>query len=426
MTAMKVVVIGNGIGGFSAASNIRHLDNNCEITMISAEKTPLYSACVLPEYISGKIRRENTFVKEESDYKRLGIHTLFGHEVKEIDAPAKKVTIDDGKALPFDRLVLATGSEAISLGEPKKGVFKVKTLKDADDIIAHEGRKAVVVGSGAIGIEVAIALYHRGYEVTIVEMMDQILPLVLDQKAAVKVQGILGEHGIKVLNGECAESILGQDRVEGLRTDKRELECDALICALGMRPKVKLAQEAGIKVGNAGGIRVDSHLQSSLSGIYACGDCVEANDILTGEPYLNLFWHNANCQGSVVARNCTGFTTEYPGSRNILNMDVFGNHLVGFGYTESALQKFRHTKAANGQPTELSIIEGEQNGGYYRLVLLGDRCIGGQFINIKKDLGLLWALMYRRKSIKELLRVFEKEEVMCRRPYLFRLSPFFV
>ncbi|MGD8985856.1 MAG: FAD-dependent oxidoreductase, partial [Desulfobacteraceae bacterium] len=203
-------------------------------------------------------------------------------------------------------------------------------------------------------------------------------------------------------------------------------ECDALICALGMRPKVKLAQEAGIKVGNAGGIRVDSHLQSSLSGIYACGDCVEANDILTGEPYLNLFWHNANCQGSVVARNCTGFTTEYPGSRNILNMDVFGNHLVGFGYTESALQKFRHTKAANGQPTELSIIEGEQNGGYYRLVLLGDRCIGGQFINIKKDLGLLWALMYRRKSIKELLRVFEKEEVMCRRPYLFRLRPFFV
>ena len=178
MTAMKVVVIGNGIGGFSAASNIRHLDDNCEVTMISTEKTPLYSACVLPEYISGKIRRENTFVKEESDYKQLGVHTLFGHEVKEIDAHAKKVTIDDGKALPFDRLVLATGSEAISLGEPKKGVFKVKTLKDADDIIAHEGRKAVVVGSGAIGIEVAIALYHRGYEVTIVEMMDQILPII--------------------------------------------------------------------------------------------------------------------------------------------------------------------------------------------------------------------------------------------------------
>jgi NADH oxidase (H2O2-forming) len=426
MTAMKVVIIGNGIGGFSAASTIRHLDEECEITMISAEKMPLYSACVLPDYISGKIRRENTFVKRESDYKQLGVHALFGHEVKEIEANAKKVTIDDGKALPFDRLVLATGSDAIGLGESKNGVFKVKTLKDADDIIEHGGKRAVVVGSGAIGIEVAIALYHRGYDVTIVEMMDQILPLVLDRKAAVKVQGILGEHGIKVLNGECADSALGQDQVEGLRTDKRELECDTLICALGMRPKVKLAQRVGIKVGDTGGIRVDSHLKTSLSGVYACGDCVEANDILTGEPSLNLFWHNANCQGSVVGRNCTGFTTEYPGSGNILNVDIFGNHVVGFGYTESALDKFRDTKAANGQPTELSIIEGEQNGGYYRLVILGDRCIGGQFINIKKDLGLLWALMYRRKSIKELLRVFEKEEVMSRRPYLFRLRPFFV
>lgn len=426
MTAMKVVVIGNGIGGFSAASTIRHLDDECEIRMISTEKMPLYSACVLPDYISGKIRRENTFVKEKSDYKQLGVHTLFGHEVKEIDAKVKKVTIDDGKALPFDRLVLATGSEAISLGEPKKGVFKVKTLKDADDIIAHEGRKAVVVGSGAIGIEVAIALYHRGYEVTIVEMMDQILPLVLDQKAAVKVQGILGEHGIKVLNGECAESILGQDRVEGLRTDKRELECDALICALGMRPKVELAQEAGIKLGNAGGILVDSHLQSSLSGIYACGDCVEANDILTGQPSLNLFWHNANRQGSVVGRNCTGLTTEYPGSGNVLNVDIFGNHVAGFGYTASALDKFREKRPISGKLDEALILEGERDGGYYRLVILGDRCIGGQFINIKRDLGLLWALMYRGKNIKELLGVFENKEVMSRRPYLFRLRPFFM
>lgn len=107
-------------------------------------------------------------------------------------------------------------------------------------------------------------------------------------------------------------------------------------------------------------------------------------------------------------------------------MDVFGNHLVGFGYTESALKHLRDTKAANGQPSELLTIEGEQNGGYYRLVILGDRCIGGQFINIKKDLGLLWALMYRRKSIGELLGVFEKEEVMSHWPYLFRLRPFFV
>jgi NADH oxidase (H2O2-forming) len=426
VTGMKVVVIGNGIGGVSAASTMRQLESQYDITMISTEKTPLYSACVLPDYISGKITRERTFVKRESDYRDLDIHTLFGHELEEIDAHARKVIINNGKAVAFDRLIVATGSEAIGLGEPKRGVFKVKSLKDADKIIAHQGSKAVVVGSGAIGIEVAIALYHRGYEVTIVEMMDQILPLALDQKAAARVQGILGEHGMRILNGERAESVLGHDRVEGLRTDRQELECDTLICALGMRPKVELAPEAGIKIGEKGGIKVDSHMETNIPDIYACGDCVEASEILTGEPSLNLFWNNANRQGAVAGRNCTGHTTEYPGSRNILNVDIFGNHVVGFGYTASALEKFSDNKAVDGQAHAASILEGEKDGGYYRLVILGDRCMGGQFINMKKDLGLIWALMCGRKSIEELLRAFENDELMRRRPYLFRLRPFFM
>ena len=423
---MKVVVIGNGIAGFSAASSIRRLSGHDDITMISTEETPLYSACVLPDYISGKIPRENTFVKKENDYRDLYIHTFFGHALKGIDVKARKVAMDNGKEIAFDRLVLATGSEAIGFGEPKRGIFKVKSLKDADDIIAHEGSKAVVVGSGAIGIEVAIALYHRGYEVTIVEMLDQILPFALDQKAAAMVQGILGEHGIRVLNGERAESVLGHDRVEGLRTDRQELECDTLICALGMRPKAELASEAGINLGEKGGIKVDSHMGTNIPDIYACGDCVEASDILTGKPSLNLFWHNANRQGAVAGRNCTGNTTEYRGSGNILNVDIFGNHVVGFGFTASALDKFSDKKAVDGQPHVAAILEGEKDGGYYRLVILGDRCMGGQFINMKKDLGLIWAFMCAGKSIEELLKAFENDELMRRRPYLFRLRPFFM
>jgi NADH oxidase (H2O2-forming) len=423
---MKVVVIGNGIAGFSAASTIRRLSGQDDITMISTEETPLYSACVLPDYISGKIPRENTFVKKESDYRDLHIRTFFGHAIKEIDVMARKVVMDNGNGVAFDRLVLATGSEAIGLGEPKKGVFNVKSLKDADDIIAHEGRKAVVVGSGAIGIEVAIALYHRGYEVTIVEMADQILPLALDQKAAAMVQDILGEHGIRILNGEQAESVLGRDRVEGLRTDRQTLECDTLICALGMRPRVELASKAGINIGEKGGIKVDFHMGTNIPEVYACGDCVEASHILTGEPSLNLFWHNANRQGAVAGRNCTGNTTEYGGSGNILNVDIFGNHVVGFGFTASALDKLSDKKALDGQPHVASILEGEKDGGYYRLVILGDRCMGGQFINMKKDLGPIWAFMCAGKSIEELLKALENDELIRHRPYLFRLRPFFM
>jgi NADH oxidase (H2O2-forming) len=426
MKRTEVIIIGNGIGGFSAASTLRHADERHEVTIISSEKDPLYSACVLPDYIAGKIRRENTFVKKENDYKQLGIRTLFGYEVKEINPCTRKVTLNDGQSLPFERLVLATGSEAVGLGAPKRGIFKLKTLEDADGIYKHTGRKATVVGSGAIGIEVAIALHRRGYEVTVVEMMDQILPLALDHEFAYRVKALLEEHGMKVVLGESAKGALGSDHVEGLRTDKRELECDMLISALGMRPKVDLARAAAIRLGDKGGIHVNSHMETNVPGIYACGDCVETHDVLTGEPALNLFWHNANRQGAVVGRNCAGLATDYPGSQNILNVDIFGHHVVGFGYTESAWRKFFNKGAKKGKPSLASTVQGSQNGGYYRLVMAGDRCVGGQFIDIKKDLGLLWSLMVQKRSIKELLRTLENREMMQRRQWLFRLKPFFV
>ena len=422
---MKVVVIGNGIAGFSVASTIRLLNNQCEVTIITKELTPLYSPCVLPNYISGKILRHHTFVKTDEDYRRLGIRTHFGLEVKEIYPHGRTVTLDDGRSIQYDRLILATGSDAMVFGERKKGIFTLKTLQDADAIIQHKGKKAVMIGAGAIGIEISIALHAQGYGVTIVEMMDQILPLGLDQRGADKVRGMLEEKGIKVFNGERAIQILGGEQVEGVVTDKQELECDTLIWAIGMRPQVELAKQAGISIGEKGGIRVNSHMETSISGIYACGDCVESNDILTGEPYLNLFWHNANRQGAVAAHNCLGGTKDYPGSQNILNVDVFGNHVAGFGFTEETLCRFRDIPALRGSLADLSIIEREQNGRYYRLVVVGDRCMGGQFINITRDVGLLWSTMVQGRSITGLLRMFDNEELMCRRPWLHRVRPFF-
>jgi len=422
---MKAVVIGNGIAGFSTASNLRRLNDQCDITMVAREATPLYSACVLPDYIAGKIPRDHAFVKTERDYKHLRINTLFGCEVTAIDPDARRVTLDNKKHLSFDRLVLATGSGAMVFGERKKGIFTLKTLQDADDILKHKGRKAVVIGAGAIGIEIAIALYSQGYGVTIVEMMDQILPLGLDQTGADKVKRMLEDKGIAVFNGERAVQTSGEEWVEGLETNKREIECDTLIWAIGMRPQVELAKQAGISIGDKGGIRVDSHMETSISGIYACGDCVESNDILTGEPYLNLFWHNANRQGAVAAHNCLGRTKEYPGSQNILNVDVFGNHVAGFGFTEEGVYRFQDIPALQGKLSDLSIIEREQNGRYYRLMIVGDRWMGGQFINITRDLGLLWSIMVKGRSIKELMKMFENEELMCCRPWLHRVRPFF-
>lgn len=426
---MQVVVIGNGIAGFSAASTLRHLDPQCKITVISSESTPLYSPCVLADYISGDIPRERVFVKSLQDYDWHLSTLLLGHEAEEIDPARKRVFINNGPPVPFDKLILATGSRAILLSERRRGIFKLKTLKDADEILEHRGKKAVVIGAGPIGIEAGIALFRKGYRVSILEMMDHVLPLGLDAMGASKIKAILEEHGIEVFRSERSESILGTEQVKGVATNRREIECDALIWAVGMRPNVELAAKSGIQLGDKGGIRVNPRMETSLPDIYACGDCVESKDILTGEPYPNLFWHNAKRQGVVVARNCAGFPTDYPGSNNLLNMDVFGNHVAGFGFTEAALNRFRDLKVFGGNPPQISIIEKEKNGSYYRLVIAGDRCMGAQFLNVdltQRAMGLLWSFILQKKSVEGLLKILENEGLLSHKPWLRRVRPFFM
>ncbi len=424
---MNIIIIGNGIAGYSSAETLRRFNPDCNITVISSEPYPLYSPCVLPHYISGQIPREKVFVKSKRDYKEINVNTLFGRRVSEIDVQKKKVITKNGDSLSFDKLILATGSEAIFPAKRKRGVFKLKTLRDAENISRHNGKKAVVIGAGAIGIETAIALHSRGYDVKMIEMMEHVLPLGLDRKGAERVKNILQNHGIEVFNGERAEKIFGRDSIKGLSTERRELECDTLFWAIGMRPRVELARMAGIEIGEKGGIKVNDMMETNISDVYACGDCIESNDILTGERYLNLFWHNANRQGSVAARNCLGIKTHYPGSQNLLNVNIFGNHIVGFGFTEEAIHRFKDIEAIRGRYSDLRIIERERDDSYFRLIILGDRCMGGQFINMGpmiQDLGLLWSIIFRRRSIKELLRIFENEDVIGHRPWLRRINIF--
>ena len=426
---MKVVVIGNGIGGFSAASTLRHLDRRCDITVISGESNPLYSPCVLADYVSGEIPRERVFVQSLQVYDRDSLTLLLGHEAKEIDLERKNVLTDDEALVPYDRLILATGSRALLFGEIRKGIFKLKTLQDADEILKHDGRKVVVIGAGPIGIEVGIALFRRGYRVSILEMMDHVLPLGLDTPGANKLKTILEEHGIEVFSGERCESVRGTNQVTGVVTNRREIECDTLVWAVGMRPNVELAAKSGIRVGNKGGICVNPRMETSVPDIYACGDCIESNDILTGEPYPSLFWHNANRQGAVAARNCAGLPTQYPGSHNLLNVDVFGNHVAGFGFTEAALKRFRDLKAFEGNPLPISIVEREASGSYSRLVIAGDRCMGAQFLNVdltQRVIGLIWSFMLQKRSVEGLRKVLEDERLLSQKPWLRRMRPFFM
>jgi NADH oxidase (H2O2-forming) len=415
----RVVIIGNGIAGFSAAVSARRVSPESEIVIASAETEALYSPCVLPDYISGKISRERTYVKTFEDYARLQVGPHFGRVVERVDADARRIWLDNGKSLGFERLVLALGSSAVEIGEHKRGIFVVKSLGDADALIKHQGRKAVVVGSGAIGIEVAIALKKRGYEVQILEAQSRILPLGLDQRAAQRVQEALRENGIDVALNEKAAVVVGERKTEGLKTDRRELKCDTIVWAIGMKPNVGLARAAGIRVGPKGGIEVSARMETSLPGVYACGDCIEIKDIVSDKTSLNLFWHNANRQGRVAGCNSVGFPLDYLGSENLLNLHVFGRHVVGFGLTVSVL------KEGGMDSANISVIEDEKEYTYSRLVFAENRCVGAQFLNPGREAGLIWGLVRQRKPIDLLLESLGKNEASNRRAFLMRVKPLF-
>ena len=418
---MRVLIIGGGIAGYSAASTIRQANSKVAVTLLTKETEALYSPCVLPYYVSGKIRREKTFVRCLEDYHRLGIGTELGSEVIGIDTEARRVLRDKGTPLTYDMLILSTGSHSVKADYIQRGIFVIKTLADADALCRHQGKNAVVVGAGNIGIEIAMALKLRGYRVTVL-VRSTIMRRSFDPDMERKVKDILQENGIQVLSGERPVDVLGGKSIRGVQTERREIACDTLIWAVGVRPNVALAQRAGITLGETGGIKVDAHMETSVSGVYACGDCVETRDIVSGHPALNLFWHNARRQGAVAGINCLGAKHVYPGSENMLSTRVFGSHVAAFGYTASELT---YGDGKTWASEDVSVMTRENQGSYSQLVLCGDRCVGGQFINPCGRTGLIRGMICQRRSIRDIRNCCVKVQDMRHRRWLYPVKPFF-
>jgi len=388
----NIIIIGNGAAGNSAAETIRRQNMDVPIVMIAREELPIYSACALPDCLSGWVNRNQLFIKQMQDYKRIGIITKFGYEISHIDIKQRLILIDK-ETVAFDRLILATGSRAIIPpvpGSNMAGNFVVKTISDIDQIMAYKPHQVLVVGSGNIGVEVAEALHMRGCHVTMVEVMDHILPRIFDKEPARRLSQMLLDHGITVLTREKVIGVSGGGRVEGATTDQRAINCDTIIWAAGVRQNVEIAQTAGVRIGKLGGIQVDSHMQTNLEGIYACGDCIESIDMLTGKPTLSLLWPNAKRQGEVAALNCLGQEVDYEGAVSMVVEDICGITAVSIGMTSAALD-----------PQNTTILEGQTPNEYWRVLVQDDLIMGMQTIGITSGLGAVMTLMKKRTTLRE-------------------------
>lgn len=404
---MKIVVIGNGVAGETAGSAIRSQSREVKLTLISEDSHPFYSPCILARYISGEIKRSDLFIKGLADYEREGVDLLLDHRVERIDPPGKRVFLAD-REIAYDRLILATGSRPIlppMEGAQKKGVMVFKSVKDADLLFQARGTKAVIVGSGPIGIELAVALRKKNWEVCLIEELDWILPNLFDERGASRVQGVLEKMGVEVRTGERALAIEGKRQVEGVVTGRTGgRPADLVGLTVGMRPNVDLARNMGMEIGPMGGIRANHRMETNLKDIYACGDCVETEDPLTGTPKLSLLWPPAERQGRVAGANSIGGERSFHSSPSFINLDIFGTFAGAMGMPRRLAGKER-----------VQVLERERNGNYHCVVISEGRVVGAQFIGYAEGMGVFLSLLGREYAT--LRRHLEEERDLIRFPW---------
>jgi len=398
---MNILIIGNGAAANQAAESIRKYNRACGITMFAKEIYPEYSACALPDILAGWCTLEKTFLKTYADYEHMQIQTCFGMEVQHIDVKNRSLTAAD-EVYPYDKLIIAAGSRPVIPavnGSDLNGNFVVKTINDIEKIIAYQPSRAAVVGAGNIGVETASALKNRGCEVYLLEMQDRVMPLLFDKKPADMIQDMLEKEGINVFTGEKVTGIEGVNRVEGLFTDKRDIRCDTIIWAAGVRQNVELARNAGLKIGSLGGIEVNRHMQCSEPGFFACGDCVQSFHIFTGNPSLSLLWSSAKIQAEVAAANSLGYSSEYQGNCSVVIEEVAGVPCVSMGLTLKDLDSY-----------DVKVIEKAGHDFYYRLLIVDDRIAGFQSIGRCEGAGALFTMIKKKTALREV-----REALQCQK-----------
>jgi NADPH-dependent 2,4-dienoyl-CoA reductase/sulfur reductase-like enzyme len=331
----RIVIVGGVAAGPKAACRLKRLVPDAEITIIDQDNLISYGGCGIPYYVSGDVAdekelRSTSFHMVRDEYffdKAKGVKTLTSTRALAINRENKTVQLESLKTgerteIGYDTLMLATGSQPVVPpipGVDGEGVFTVSDLHKAiaikDMIAKGKVGKAVVVGGGAIGIEMAEALTDLwGVETAIVEYKDQLLPGIIGWPLAVILEKHLRDHNVEVYLGEAAEEILIQDdKVSGVRTGKQTLEADMVIMAVGVRPRSKLAQDAGLLVSASGGIVVNERMQTSDPNIYAAGDCVDIIHLVSGKRFVAPFGSMANKEGRVAADNIAGIPTVFKG-----------------------------------------------------------------------------------------------------------------
>ena len=417
----RIVIIGAHAAGVDAASAARRTDRTAKITLITKQKQAGYSPCAIPFVLGRHIPSfDKLVVFPPSFFRMMKLNLVLETTVKDIDIKNKTVEIQDktGKqeTLQYDSLIVATGACPFVppiKGREKRGVYVLRTIEDGkriDQAIKDGAKTAVVMGAGLIGLETAVALKERGLETTVVELLPQILPTMLDADMAKSVQETLEQKGIKVMVSKGVEEFLGTDKVTGIIAGGEQINADLIIAAFGIRANTELAKKAGITIGETRGIRTSLRMETNVKDVYAVGDCAESINLITKRPTLCQLGTTAVRQAKVAGINAAAGYAVFHGVLGSSVTKLFDTEIGVTGLTEFFARRA-------GLETVVGTITSTTRAGYYpgglpikiKLVvekesqrIVGAQIIGGE--EVTQRINALSFAMQKQMTVRELAK----------------------
>lgn len=391
---MKYVIVGNGIAGTTAAFNIRKLDNDSEIIIISEEAYPFYSRIRLIDYLAGEIDERGLIIFKDEWYEKNRILPILNTKVVDISPDSKEIALSDSQKIKYDRLLIATGGNSFVppiAGYDKNGVFTLRNIADAKKIKEYSKDKdsIIILGGGVLGIEAGNALRKTGKAVSIVEFFSRLLPRQMDKDGSEILKKTLENMGLRFYLDARAKEIVGEDDVRGLLLeDRRLVEGGMIVISAGIRPNTLLLKNIGIKPGK--GIPVNDRMETAINDIYAAGDLVEHRGVFYG------IWPAAEKQGEVAGINMAGGNALYEGTLQSNILKVADVELLSAGNID-----------AEGKLK--SIVSKDTDKGIYKKIVIKDNRVVGCILygNMEGRREILAAIKESR-NIEEMSDIFDE------------------
>ncbi len=417
----RVIVIGANAAGVEAASAARKKDRTAEITLVTQEKNAGYSRCGLPFVIGGVIPAfKDLIVYPPAYFQMLKLNLRNETKATVINTKEKSVTITTPagatETLQYDSLVIATGADSFMppiKGKEKAGILSLRGIEDGERIdaaVKAGAKSAIIMGAGLIGLEVGVALIERGLKVTIVEMLPQILPQLLDADMAKGVQEHLEQKGMKILTGKGVEEFLGEDKVTAIKAGGEVIEADLFISAFGVRANTKLAVEAGIPLGETRAIKTNARMETDVKDVYAVGDCAEAPNIITHRQTCAQLGTIAVREGKVAGANAGGDYSQFTGVLASAVTRLFEIEAGATGISETAAARNRievvtgaissKTKAdyyPTAKPIKVKLIVEKESQR-----IIGAQIIGGE--EVTQRINALSFAIQKQMTVRELAK----------------------